>query len=462
MRRLTACLGAAVVAATAAAQPAGGAAPARNAPAPAAPGPATPSLPPVSSPLPPESLAGIPAPPHELEQVTFAEAVRRASLQAINMIIAAGEIRRTEGLLAETRAGSLPLLTGNASYMRLDSPRGPPAAPFIPQDQFDANAALQLPIVAPSKWVAWSHASEQVDVSRANEAEVRRTTVLTAARAYLAILTQKRIIDVSRSAREIAQARYDFAHARLAGGIGNAVDEFRARQQLASAEAQLAAGEVGLVRAQEALGVITGGDRPLDASEEPNFQPAPVTDPIATAESQRLDAKAARARADVVEHIARDTWVEWLPTLLASAQAFYNAPPAITTPRTGWQVQFLLSIPIYEGGYRHGLQNERNAAADEQRVALEGTLLQVRSDVRLAFEEVRKQEVALAQARLAANSARSALELTVEAYRAGATTDLDVSTAQQQSRDADLAAVIAEDGVRQARLDLVAAIGQFP
>jgi outer membrane protein TolC len=82
--------------------------------------------------------------------------------------------------------------------------------------------------------------------------------------------------------------------------------------------------------------------------------------------------------------------------------------------------------------------------------------------VRVAIEEVRREEVTLFQARLAADRARGALKLVIESYRAGATNDLDVSTAQQQSRDADLAAVIAEDRVRQGRLDLVSAVGQFP
>jgi outer membrane protein TolC len=93
---------------------------------------------------------------------------------------------------------------------------------------------------------------------------------------------------------------------------------------------------------------------------------------------------------------------------------------------------------------------------------LDGTLKQARSDVRVGLEEVTRQEAALASARTAADRARSVLRLTVEAYRAGALNDLDVSTAQQNSRDADLLAVIAEDAVRQGRLDLLTAIGQFP
>jgi outer membrane protein TolC len=41
-------------------------------------------------------------------------------------------------------------------------------------------------------------------------------------------------------------------------------------------------------------------------------------------------------------------------------------------------------------------------------------------------------------------------------------TNLEVIDAERRARDAALAAVIAEDAVRQNRLDLLAAAGRFP
>jgi outer membrane protein len=396
------------------------------------------------------------------EPVTFDEAIRRAAAQSPQAIIAAQEIRRAGALLTETRSSSLPFVGANASYTRLDAARrsSSTATPLVAQDSFNANVLLQVPLLAPSRWAAWAHAAEQVEVATASEADVRRQVLLATARAYLAVLAQKRVVDVSRSARDIAKARFEFARARRAGGIGNAIDEARAEQQLALSEVQLANGEVGVVRAQEALGVLTGSPGPLDASQEPEFRPDPAQ--TADAEARRLDAKAAEARRAAAEHVRRDSWLDWLPTLAASAQTFYDAPASVTSPRTGWQVQFLLSLPIFEGGLRVGQLREREALEREARASLDGTLTQVRSEVRVGLAEVVRQEAALGSARLSAERAQTVLRLTTEAYRAGATNDLDVTTAQQQSRDADLQAVIAEDAVRQARLDLLAGTGQFP
>jgi outer membrane protein TolC len=48
------------------------------------------------------------------------------------------------------------------------------------------------------------------------------------------------------------------------------------------------------------------------------------------------------------------------------------------------------------------------------------------------------------------------------AYREGATNDLEVVDAERRARDADVAALSAEDTARQARIDLLAASGRFP
>ena len=54
------------------------------------------------------------------------------------------------------------------------------------------------------------------------------------------------------------------------------------------------------------------------------------------------------------------------------------------------------------------------------------------------------------------------VRITDVAFRAGATTNLEVIDAQRRARDAETAAAVAEDRARQARLDLLVALGRFP
>jgi outer membrane protein TolC len=246
--------------------------------------------------------------------------------------------------------------------------------------------------------------------------------------------------------------------------VGNALDEARADQQLATSETQLENALTALARAQEALGVATGSDGALDAREDPDLGAAPATpeEALRQAETARADVRAARDRADAAHRVTRDSWADWLPTLAATGQTFVNRPSSTVSPYDGWQAQLVLSFPIFEGFLRVGQERERGALEAEARTQLEGLTLQARSDVRTALATLQHAQAALAQSRRGAERAHTALILVGGAYRAGATTSLDVVDAEQRARDADTAAVVAEDAVRQARLDLLAATGRFP
>jgi outer membrane protein TolC len=122
----------------------------------------------------------------------------------------------------------------------------------------------------------------------------------------------------------------------------------------------------------------------------------------------------------------------------------------------------VLTIPLFDGGARYGLQRERSALYQESKAQLDGLLRQARSDVRAAFEAVQRADESVQSARQAARLAHDALEMTTLAYREGATNDLEVVDAQRRARDADVAALVAEDTARQARIDLLSASGRFP
>jgi len=73
-----------------------------------------------------------------------------------------------------------------------------------------------------------------------------------------------------------------------------------------------------------------------------------------------------------------------------------------------------------------------------------------------------RSDAALDASRSAAKLANEALDLANQAYRAGATTNLEVIDAERAASDADTSAAVAEDTARQARLDMLSASGRFP
>jgi outer membrane protein len=401
---------------------------------------------------------GAPAP-----RVSLAEAIRRAETRNVTIAVAVEEIQRAEALVREARATSLPTLTANGIYTRLDADREFQGRRIAARDQLSANLVLSVPLVVPQRWAQWSHASSNAKTARAAAEDIRRQVAIAVARAYLAVISQKRVVDVGERALATAKAHYDYAHTRFAGGIGNRVDDVRAEQVVATDQAQVEAGYAGLARAREALGVLVGEQGPLDVDDDVALAgPTEFDSAMRAATSQRRDVVAARARLDAAEQVKRDSYADYLPFLIGNVQPFYQNPPTLVQPLTGWQAQILLTIPIYDGGLRYGLAAEREALSNEARAQYEALLRQARSDVRLAFESVKRAEAALVAATNAARLARSALELATVAYQAGATTNIEVIDAERRARDAETAAAVAEDSARQARVDLLAATGRFP
>lgn len=395
-------------------------------------------------------------------RVSLAEATARAAARSPSARAAELQVARADALVRQARAASLPTLTANAVYTRLDSDRALGDRVFSPANQLNANLQLTVPVFAPRAWGQWRRAEDQAGVTRAATADVRRQLGQAVGRAYLAVVTQRRVLQINVRARDAAKAHFDFAHQRLAGGVGNKIDEVRAEQALAASEALIEGARAGLSRAQEALGVATGEDGPLDAEDDPRLSEAPAL-PQALGDTQRrADVSAQEVRVRAAERAVKDEWREYMPLLSLVATPFYQEPPTAVQPRTGWQAQLVLSVPLFDGGARYGVIREREVALAEAREATTATLRQARAEVRTAWDGMLRADAALASARRAAQLAHQALDLAEQAYRAGATTNIEVIDAERRAADADTQAAMAEDSARQARLDLLLASGRFP
>lgn len=409
----------------------------------------------------PDRADATPAPGGASESVSLQQAIEQALKREPRLELALKEIARAEALLKQSRASWLPTLQGNAVFTRLDHDRKVGGNTLTPADSLNANLTVNVPLFAPQRWTNSEHFKNNALVSRESAQEVRRQTVLATARAYLSIVAQQRVIDVNQRAYDNARAHYEFAHARFTGGIGTELDDVRAGQELAQNESQLASSRAGLVSAQEALGVLLGRDGPVDASA-PDALPTGIAQPAPDSIEQRGDVRAGRARLHAAQKVVHDNYADYLPLIYGTAQAFLQRPPTVQFPRTGWQAQLIVSLPLYDGGLRYGLADERRALASQSRTQLEATLRQAKSEVRVAFATLVQADKSLAAANRGAELARRALQMANLAYHAGATTDIEVVDAERRGRDAETAAVIAEDTARRARLELLIASGQLP
>jgi outer membrane protein TolC len=404
---------------------------------------------------------GARAQPAAMARVEFDDAVQRALARNPTVAEAATAVDRAAALLAQARAANLPNVGAAVSSSTLKEGVTFSGQVAQPRSQTTVSATASVPVLAAASWAAVTQSRDQVEVSQLSVVEVRQQVAVAAARAYLAIIAAKRQVEVEQRALDNAQAHRDHAQKRLRSGAGSRLDEVRADQQVASEQARLEVSHLALLDSQEALGVLLAEDGPVDAGAEPTLDVPTAVD--ATSEmAARPDVRLRTATAQAAERVVDDSWKDWLPTGSVAFTPQLVTPAGIFDQSPTWRFTVSFSQPLFEGGQRKAEAALRAVALDQAKLQLTAVEIAARSEIRVAQESLASYQRALARARQAAEQADEVLRITTGAFQAGATTDLEVIDAERSARDAATAAALAEDRVRQAKLDLLVALGRFP
>ena len=412
----------------------------------------------------PQAAPETPASPAErpavLERLTFDEAVGRATSHNPTVAQAAQAILRADALLAQARSVFYPFASGNIATTVLDAARGFNGSVVQPKVQTAFTATASYQVLAAAGWAAKNQAADQAGIARISAEETRRNVAISAAQAYLAVIAAERQVEIAVRNRDTATALEAYARTRLQAGQGSRLNYVRSVQQLATAESLRQITELAVSRAEEALGVIVFANGPVGANGEPAFAPTPPPADDSWLDA-RPDVRVLRAQLHAADRVVSDAWKNWLPTVTASFAPSYVTPPGLFEPAKTWRAFFSLNVPIFDATLRPD-KRVREADRETARLQLDALTLEARSEVRIARDSVRSNEAIVASTREAAENAAEALKITEIAYRAGATTNIEVVQAQQDARNNEIASAVAEDRLRQARLDLLVALGQFP
>ncbi len=399
----------------------------------------------------------LPAP----EPVAFADAVARATRDSQAVQIAAANVLRADALLQQARAATRPTVSLQAVNTTLDGDRGFDGLIVQPQNQWQFAPNVSYPLLAATRWAERVQQMDRVAIAGLATDEARRQVAVTVASAYLTVLGLKRQVEVQERALETSRAQREFTEKRLAAGAGSRLNALRAAQVVALDETTLELAQLAVRRAQEALGVAMNAPGPMDTSGEPAFE-LPRDVEVAVAIRTRPDYLLGAAQRDLSARIVRDSSRDWWPTASLSFDPQYIAPAGLFQPSGTWRFTLAVTQPLYDAGLRRARRVQREADVKQSELSLQQVEVRAQAEVRTAQAAIAFQERALERARVAAQHAREVLQITVVAFEAGASTNIEVIEAQRAARDLDSAVAVAEDRVRQARLDLLVALGRFP
>ena len=395
-----------------------------------------------------------------VEALTFDEAVQRGAENNRDVARAATSILRAEALLLRARSAILPAVELSAAETRIDAERSFDGIVAQPETQFRAFATASVPVLAPVQWARRTQAADQVEIARLAAADVSKQVAVAVAQTYIAVIAAQRQVEVDQRAVDNAQAQYDYAETRRAEGAGSKLNALRAAEVLASSQVLLERSRLALRLSQEALGLLLAADRPIDAAMEPEFETPAADEPAALEE--RTDLRLLAAQRDAADRVLRDSWKDWLPYFDAAFVPVWVDPAGAFEDSSTWSAALRVNFPLYLGGERKADRRTRAADLSAAEIDLDQAGLRARAEVRAARAAIEATQRGLEQARLAAQHANDVLRITEVAFRAGATTNIELIDAQRQTRDSETAAARAEDLLRLARLDLLVALGLFP
>ena len=401
-----------------------------------------------------------------LPRVTLAEALQRAARLDPNYVAAARQIadaawsRRAAiaAFIVPAVSASLTATHYSSEFFNIGTLQ--PASNIV-----DARLEGRLNLFAGlSKFSELQRANADVARAEAEELRARFATALFTETDYYDVIAQRELSRVARERVRRAEEQLAIARARVLAGAAVQTDSLQLLLELTTARVALLRQDAQHKVAQFQLARRIGAPGPVDAVAQDTLHAAPLPlseeDAIREAAAESPEAVVARASALVAEAQVRAARGAYLPTvdlfgrLTATDDKFF--PTAST--RTSFGVS--VTVPIWNDAQREIALSRATTAREVARAIRNDIELTLRRDVVQAYEAY---EAARAAAELAAQSvivARENLRVQEQRYRSGATTIIDLITAQVSLSEADAGLVQARFSTRLALSGLEAILGR--
>lgn len=287
------------------------------------------------------------------------------------------------------------------------------------------------------------------------------------ARSYLQLDHAYRLADLAEQTRTQRAQLADLTRRRVAAGLetGVALRDAEAVVPLARVEATQA--QADIERAVHALAALTAEGpraypqigRPQLALEQVPRLPAALP---ANLLARRPDVIAARLRVDAADaqHVAARA--AFYPEINLSAFAGFGAiglDQLLTAEARQYGIGPRLHLPIFDAQRLKAEYRQANAAIDSAVAVYNATVLYAVQQVADALTDISAAERALADQRIALEHAEAAYALAEKRYRAGLSNRLTVLRAEERVLDGRRRQIDLVDGLAQARVGVLLALG---
>ncbi|MFC5473466.1 efflux transporter outer membrane subunit [Paraherbaspirillum soli] len=390
--------------------------------------------------------------------------VEQVNISNQNLAQAEAQFRQARALVQSARSSYFPTVSASASSTRAGSASSRVGSRIATTDSVGLNAGWEPDL--------WGRISRTVEASRASaqaSASDLQATRLSAQSSLAEDYLQLRVIDAQQTLLEDTvaayQKSYQLTQNQYAVGVVSKADVIQAQTQLKSAQAQ--ALDNGVLRSQleHAIALLTG-----QAASDFSITPAPLvavlpTIPVGIPSAlleRRPDISAAERRAAAANAQIGVAKAAYFPALtLSAAGGFQGSSFAhlLTLPNRFWSLGPALAATLFDGGLRHAQSEQALAGFDASVAAYKQTVLTGFQEVEdnLAALRILEQEAQVQDETV--QSARLAVTLILNQYRAGLVSFTSVATVQATALSAERTALDIQRRRFSASVLLIKALG---
>jgi len=303
----------------------------------------------------------------------------------------------------------------------------------------------------------------ELEGATATEVQRRYAAALLTESAFYGVLADDELARVARGRAERAEAQLRLARARVVSGAAVQSDSLTVRLELVRARVDLLRAESSLRVARLELGRRVGVSGPVDAvplsAAPPPGLPITQAEAIAQALEQGPEYRAARARERAADAQLRGRRGAYLPTLTLTGSHTRFDTRFFPSAKNINSISLNISLPIWNNGDRELAIIQARSDRDVARAFRTDLERAAYRDVTEAYDGYETARAALVLAEEGLTVARENYRVQEARYKAGATTVLDLLTAQNGLSDAEAGVVQAHYAARLALARLEAILG---
>ena len=405
-----------------------------------------------------------------LPVVTLPEALRRATGLDPNYVAALGQVDNAAWARRSAFAVFiLPSITLNTD-ISWPNPQSINFVTFqpVPRQVLSQVTASYDLFTGGRKFAELSRSGAALEAAHAGELAAWFATAQRTESTYYAVLADAELLRVARERLQRAEQQLAVARARVLSGAAVQTDSLQLRLELTKARVGQLVQEATLRIARLELGRRVGiagpaDAAPLDTAPAPEL-PLPLSDAITEAATQGPQYRVARANERVAGAAFRARLGEYLPKATVSFNAL--AFDTLFFPKGFKRTTFMLSFsfPLWNNGQREVSLSQARVDREVARARRQDMDRAVQRDVTAAYDTYVTARAAAQQAAEGLLVARENFRVQQSRYRAGATTILDLLTAQANLDDAAAALVQSRFATRLALAGLENILGRrlFP